>query len=279
MSYRIVVDSCGEFTEEMAKDSHFVHAALNLEIDGNHFVDDETFDRLRFLDLVEKSPNCPKSSCPSPEVYRSAFDCGADHLYAVTLSAELSGSYNSAVLGQNLYLEDHPDAKIHVFNSCSASVGETLLAKKIQECEEAGMEFEEVIKAVEAYQAERQTFFVLESLDHLRKNGRLSAVKAFVASALNIKPVMEGNKQGIIEQAGQARGMQKALRMMVELLVERMNKPEEKTVAIVHCNNEARAQFVKEEIEKRMKVKEIIILPSSGVSTLYAAQGGIILVG
>ena len=279
MSYRIVVDSCGEFTEEMAKDSHFVHAALNLEIDGNHFVDDETFDRLRFLDLVEKSPNCPKSSCPSPEVYRSAFDCGADHLYAVTLSAELSGSYNSADLGQNLYLEDHPDAKIHVFNSCSASVGETLLAKKIQECEEAGMEFEEVIKAVEAYQAERQTFFVLESLDHLRKNGRLSAVKAFVASALNIKPVMEGNKQGIIEQAGQARGMQKALRMMVELLVERMNKPEEKTVAIVHCNNEARAQFVKEEIEKRTKVKEIIILPSSGVSTLYAAQGGIILVG
>ncbi len=279
MSYRIVVDSCGEFTEEMAKDSHFVHAALNLEIDGNHFVDDETFDRLRFLDLVEKSPNCPKSSCPSPEVYRSAFDCGADHLYAVTLSAELSGSYNSAVLGQNLYLEDHPDAKIHVFNSCSASVGETLLAKKIQECEEAGMEFEEVIKAVEAYQAERQTFFVLESLDHLRKNGRLSAVKAFVASALNIKPVMEGNKQGIIEQAGQARGMQKALRMMVELFVERMNKPEEKTVAIVHCNNEARAQFVKEEIEKRTKVKEIIILPSSGVSTLYAAQGGIILVG
>lgn len=279
MSYRIVVDSCGEFTEEMAKDPHFVHAALNLEIDGNHFVDDETFDRLRFLDLVEKSPNCPKSSCPSPEVYRSAFDCGADHLYAVTLSAELSGSYNSAVLGQNLYLEDHPDAKIHVFNSCSASVGETLLAKKIQECEEAGMEFEEVIKAVEAYQAERQTFFVLESLDHLRKNGRLSAVKAFVASALNIKPVMEGNKQGIIEQAGQARGMQKALRMMVELFVERMNKPEEKTVAIVHCNNEARAQFVKEEIEKRTKVKEIIILPSSGVSTLYAAQGGIILVG
>ena len=278
MSYRIVVDSCGEFTEEMAKDSHFVHAALNLEIDGNHFVDDETFDRLRFLDLVEKSPNCPKSSCPSPEVYRSAFDCGADHLYAVTLSAELSGSYNSAVLGQNLYLEDHPDAKIHVFNSCSASVGETLLAKKIQECEEAGMEFEEVIKAVEAYQAERQTFFVLESLDHLRKNGRLSAVKAFVASTLNIKPVMEGNKHGIIEQAGQARGMQKALRMMVELLVERMNKPEEKTVAIVHCNNEARAQFVKEEIEKRTKVKEIIILPSSGVSTLYAAQGGIILV-
>ncbi len=159
MSYRIVVDSCGEFTEEMAKDSHFVHAALNLEIDGNHLWMMRRLTGFAFWIWWRKCPNCPKSSCPSPEVYRSAFDCGADHLYAVNSSAELSGSYNSAVLGQNLYLEDHPDAKIHVFNSCSASVGETLLAKKIQECEEAGMEFEEVIKAVEAYQAERQTLF------------------------------------------------------------------------------------------------------------------------
>lgn len=279
MSYKIIIDSCGELTEAMKADEHFGSAALTLYVDDHTIVDDETFDQHQFLKLVAESPNCPKSACPSPESFRDKFDCGADHVYAVTLSSELSGSYNSAELGKNLFLEEHPEKKAYVFNSRSASVGETLIGLKIQECEEAGMEFEEVIKAVEAYQAERQTFFVLESLDHLRKNGRLSAVKAFVASALNIKPVMEGNKQGIIEQAGQARGMQKALRMMVELLVERMNKPEEKTVAIVHCNNEARAQFVKEEIEKRTKVKEIIILPSSGVSTLYAAQGGIILVG
>ena len=100
-------------------------------------MDDETFDRLDFLAKMKESPNCPKSSCPSPEVYRAAFDCGAEHLYAITLSAELSGSYNSAVLGMNLFLENHPDAKVHVFNSCSASVGETLIAKKIAEYEEA----------------------------------------------------------------------------------------------------------------------------------------------
>ena len=279
MSYKIAIDSCGELLNEWKDDERIEAVPLTLMVGGESIIDDETFDQKDFLKKVAACPECPKSACPSPERYMKAYECEADHIYAVTLSSELSGSYNSAVLGKSLFLEDNPGKKIHVFNSCSASVGETLLAKKIQECEEAGMEFEEVIKAVEAYQAERQTFFVLESLDHLRKNGRLSAVKAFVASALNIKPVMEGNKQGIIEQAGQARGMQKALRMMVELLVERMNKPEEKTVAIVHCNNEARAQFVKEEIEKRTKVKEIIILPSSGVSTLYAAQGGIILVG
>lgn len=111
MGYRIVVDSCGEFTEEMQQDPHFTHAALHLEIDGEQFIDDETFDRVDFLKKAKASPNCPKSSCPSPEVYRAAFGCGEEHLYAVTLSAELSGSYNSAVLGQNLYLEEHPDAE------------------------------------------------------------------------------------------------------------------------------------------------------------------------
>lgn len=278
MSYRIVVDSCGEFTEEMKKDPHFVHAALHLNIDGEEFVDDETFDRLDFLKKMEASPNCPKSSCPSPEVYREAYDCSAEHLYAVTLSAELSGSYNSAVLGKNLYLEEHPEAKVHVFNSCSASVGETRIAQKIQECEEAGMSFEEVVETVEKFALHMHTYFVLETLENLRKNGRLSAVKAFVASALNIKPYMGATDQGVIIQLGQARGIQKALRKMVETMAEEVEHPEEKVLAISHCNNRERAEFVKREVQKLVKVKDIIILETSGVSTLYAAQGGIIMV-
>ena len=278
MSYRIVVDSCGEFTEEMKKDPHFVHAALHLEIDGEEFVDDDSFDRLDFLKKMAASPNCPKSSCPSPEVYREAFDCGADHLYAVTLSAELSGSYNSTVLGKNLYEEEHPEAKVHVFNSCSAAVGETKIALKIQECEEAGMSFAETVETVERFTLEMHTYFVLETLENLRKNGRLSAVKAFVASALNIKPVMGATDQGVIIQLGQARGMQKALRKMVEVMAEEVKNPEEKVLGLVHCNNRERAEWVKAEVQKLVKVKDIIIVESSGVSTLYAAQGGIIMV-
>ncbi len=87
-----------------------------------------------------------------------AFDCEAEHVYAVTLSAELSGSYNSAVLGKNLLQEDHPDRQIHVFNSKSASVGQTLIAMKIQECEEAGLPFEQVIETVDAYIEQQHTF-------------------------------------------------------------------------------------------------------------------------
>lgn len=278
MSYRIVVDSCGEFTEEMKKDPHFVHAALHLYIDGEQFVDDDTFDQLNFIRKMNASPNCPKSSCPSPEVYRQAFDCGAEHLYAVTLSAELSGSYNSAVTGKNMYLEDHPDAKVHVFNSCSASVGETRIAQKIQECEEAGMSFEKTVETVEAFALNMHTYFVLETLDNLRKNGRLSLVKALVASALNIKPYMGATDKGEIIQLGQARGMQKALRKMVEAMAAEVKNPEEKILALSHCNNRARAEFVKEEVLKILHVKDVMILDTSGVSTLYAAEGGIIMV-
>ena len=278
MSYRIVVDSCGEFTEEMERDPHFVHVALRLNIDGEEFVDDETFDRLNFLKKMKASPNCPKSSCPSPEAYREAYDCGAAHLYAVTLSAELSGSFNSAELGKSLYLEDHPEGKVHVFNSCSASIGETRIAQKIQECEEAGMDFEAVVKTVEDFILNMHTYFVLESLDNLRKNGRLSGVKALVASALNIKPFMGATDQGTIIQLGQARGIQKALRSMVEAMAAEVKNPAEKVLGIAHCNNRERAEFVKEEVKKLLKVKDIIITETNGVSTLYAAQGGIIMV-
>ena len=276
INYRIAVDSCGEFTEDMKKNPHFAHAALHLSIDGEQFVDDETFDRLDFLAKMKESPNCPKSSCPSPEVYRAAFDCGAEHLYAITLSSELSGSYNSAVLGMNLFLENHPDAKVHVFNSCSASVGETLIAKKIAEYEEAGLDFEAIIEKVDDFILHMHTYFVLESLDNLRKNGRLSAVKALVATALNIKPVM-GADHGVIIKLDQARGITKGLARMCELATRRAGKPEEKRAVIAHVNCPERALQVKAELEKRGNYREIVITGTAGVATVYAGDGGIVL--
>ena len=74
------------------------------------------------MQYVAEAAECPKSSCPSPEKYMEKYDCDVDRVYAVTLSAELSGSYNSAVLGMNLYHEEHGEKNIHVFNSCSASI-------------------------------------------------------------------------------------------------------------------------------------------------------------
>lgn len=278
MSYKIIIDSCGELTDDMKKDGHFTTASLTLYVDEYSVVDDESFDQKDFLRRVAASPNCPKSACPSPESYREQFDCEAGHVYAVTLSAELSGSYNSAELGRALLQESQPGKKIHVFNSKSASVGETLIGLKIQECEEAGMTFEEVVRTVNTYISQQKTWFVLESLDALRKNGRLSNVKAFIATALKIKPVMTSTEEGSIELQNQARGINRALVKMVESIVEYVEHPEERILAISHCNCPERAEMVREELMKRRNFRDVFIVDTAGVSSLYASDGGVIVV-
>ena len=278
MSYIVVVDSCGELTEEMKRDGHFISAPLTMQVDEYDFTDDDTFDQADFLKKVAESPNCPKSACPSPEFYQKAYDKDVDHIYAVTLSAELSGSYNSAELGKNLYLEDHPGKKVYVFNSRSASIGKTLIALKIRECEEAGMSFEQVVDTVEAYIDSQVTWFVLENLETLRKNGRLSKVKALVASALKIKPVMISTPEGNIAQLDQARGINKALIKMVNYIVETVEHPEEKILAISHCNCKERAVMVRDAILEKIRVKDVFVLDTAGISSMYANDGGIIVV-
>lgn len=278
MSYKIVVDSCGELTDAMKRDGHFYSVALELDIDDYHVVDDEHFNQAEFLRKARESRNCPKSSCPSPQSYVDVYKGEQERIYAVTLSDKLSGSYNSAELAAKLCLEECPEKKIYVFNSRSASVGETLIALKVQELEEAGKSFEEIVKETEAYIEAQQTYFVLETLETLRKNGRLSNLKAWVAGALNIKPVMGSTPEGSICQMGQARGMMKALSYMVEEIVKRTKNCEQKILAISHCNCPDRALWVKERIQQILHFKDIIIVDTAGVSTMYANDGGIIVV-
>ena len=275
--YKIVVDSCGELPEELKKDGHFETVSLELEVDGYRIKDDETFNQLDFLRRVKKSITGPKSSCPSPEQYMQAYEGEAEHVYVVTLSGKLSGSYNSAVLGKSLFLEDNPGKKIHVFNSRSASGGESLIAMKIVECEEKGLSFEKIIETVDKYIEEMSTFFVLENLETLRKNGRLSRVKALVASALKIKPVMGSTPEGSICQLDQARGMNKAIVKMVEHVGEKGINIHEKTVAITHCNCPERAKMLEEAIRERLNPAKIVVMDTAGVSSMYANDGGVIV--
>ena len=277
--YKIIIDSCGELPENLKKDEHFCNVPLELDVDGYLITDDDTFDQLDFLKRVKNSVKGPKSSCPSPERYMSAFDGDADNIYVITLSGKLSGSYNSAVLAKGLYEEEHgKDSKnIYVFNSKSASIGETIIGLKVQEYEEAGLAFDDVVKKTEEYIASMNTFFVLETLETLRKAGRLSNIKAFVANTLNIKPVMGSTKEGTIQQLGRARGMKKALMKMVEDAVASTKDCSERILAISHCNCPQRAEFVKEQILKLAKFKAVVVVNTAGVSSMYANDGGVIL--
>lgn len=277
MDYKIIVDSCGELPENLKQDSHFTSVALELEVDDCRIVDDETFNQLDFLKRVKESICGPKSSCPSPDSFMRAFEGDAKQIFVVTLSGRLSGSYNSAMLAKNLYEEDHDDKQIYVFDSRSASIGETLIAMKVQNCIESGKSFEDTVAETENYIAGMHTFFVLESLDTLRKNGRLSNLKAMVAGALNIKPVMGSTPEGSICQLDQARGMNKAIERMIDSMVSKTKNCENKILAIAHCNCPERAESLRKKIENLHLFKDIVVVNTAGVSSMYANDGGVIM--
>ena len=119
VDYKVIVDSCGELTGKMKKSGLYTTASLSMQVDGDLIVDDTSFDQKDFLRRVAASPECPKSSCPSPEEYMKLYEGEEKRVYAVTLSSELSGSYNSAELGRKLFIEEHgeSDKQIYVFNS------------------------------------------------------------------------------------------------------------------------------------------------------------------
>ena len=277
MGYKIVVDSCGELTEQMKKDDRFISVPLTLTINEEEMIDDENFNQQECLRKMDASPECPRSACPSPKKYMDVFMSGEDRYYVVTLSEKLSGSYNSAVLGREMALEKDPALNIYIFNSRSASIGETLIAAHILECDYRGMSFEQTVEDTEDYINSQNTFFVLENLDVLRKNGRLSNLKSLVASALKIRPIMGATREGSICQLSQARGINKALSKMIDFIAEKVKDSEQKILAIAYCNCKERAQKVKEEILKKIKVKDVVLVNTGGISTMYANDGGIIV--
>lgn len=277
MRYKIVVDSCCELPEEYKNDPRFERIPLTLEVGSSRILDDETFDQLDFLKKVAAYPKCPKSACPSPERFKEAYEADAEHIYCVTLSSHLSGSYNSAVLGKNLYEEEFGKKDIYVCDSESASIGETQLAMKIMEWEEEGsMNFSQIVEKLEAFRSAMNTYFVLDNLDTLRKNGRLTGVKALIASTLSIKPVM-GADRGVIIQKGQAVGIKKALAKMADTIVSEGKNLETKVLYISHCNCPSRAELMKELLLAQAKFKSVKILDTAGVSSMYANEGGVIV--
>ena len=276
MRYKIIGDSCLDLTKEMRKDPCYSMIPLTLMVGERHFVDDETFDQKEFIKVVKEYPECPKSACPSPEMFKEAYCCEEENVFVITLSAALSGSYNSAVLAKSLYEEEYGKKNILVLDSKSASSGQLNIAMYIRELCDQGLEFDEICEKAAAYRDRMNTYFVLESLDTLKKNGRLTGLQAFFATKLNIKPVM-GADNGTIIKLDQARGIQKALQRMAEIAVKEAGTTKDKRLVIAHCNNRARAEYVRDLICSKAQFKDVVITDTAGVATVYANDGGIIL--
>ncbi|MDY3905477.1 MAG: DegV family protein [Lawsonibacter sp.] len=276
MSFKIVVDSCCDLTAQMLKDPCFVRVPLTIRSNGSTFVDDENFDQADLLWSMKRCEDAPSTSCPAPQSYLDAYRCGVDDVYVVTLSALLSGSHNCAEQARLLMEEEEPHVNVHVFNSCSAASGEVLIALKIRELAQTGMPFKHVVREIEQFIYQMQTLFVLENLENLRKNGRLTKMQAIVTGALKIKLLCHATPEGEIAKLGQALSVKQALGKMVDKIAADPDH-EGRTLVISHCNCLERAFQVKAQVEVKCRFAEVIIVDARGITTVYANDGGIVV--
>lgn len=277
MSFKIIVDSCCDLTAAQLANGPFIQVPLVISVGGQDIVDDVTFDQTNLLLLMRESPEAPKTACPSPAQYLDAFAAAdADDIYVVTLSALLSGSHNAAAQARAIWLEDHPNAHIHVFNSCSASAGEARVALTVLEEAGSGKDFATVVDRVSRFISSMTTLFVLEDLEHLRKNGRLTGALAMITGALRIKLLLCATPEGEIAKAGQALSVKQALNQMVTR-ISKDSSHVGKRINLVHVNNPERAFYVRDLLLKSCHFREILISEARGVATVYANDGGIIV--
>ena len=273
MSYRLICDGCTDPTPDLRGDPHFTMVPLSIHVGAETMPDDGELRQAVLLEKMRAAPGGTKTSCPAPAAYLQHF-CDGDN-YVVTLSGRLSGSYNAAMQACAIYREEGGRGQVHVFNSRSATAGQTQAALLIRELAGAGTPFREVVDQVEAYLERMQTLFVLETLDNLRKNGRLTRMQSLVTGALRVKLLMGATPEGEIEKLGQGLSIRQTLGKMVSHIAADPGHVRKRLV-LAHCNCQERVEHVRELVEQKCGFSEIVIVPTGGIATVYANNGGVV---
>ena len=269
---RFIADSSADLLK--IKDVDFVSVPLTISTSERSFIDDERLDTHELLDYMEKYKDRSYTACPGLSLWLDAFE-GADVIYVIALSSNVSGCYNSAKSAADMYLEEHPDVKIHVFDTLTTGPEMRLFVEKVIELDRAGLSFEEVIEQAEDYVSTTRIFFAFQSLHNLAQNGRVSKVAAAAVSALNINIVGTGTAQGELDPFAKRRGEKHAAAEILHQLEE--CGYEGGKVRICHTDNKLLAQKYAVNINNRYPGADIKIYESRGLISYYAERGGIIL--
>jgi DegV family protein with EDD domain len=278
MKNHIIIDSACDLTSELiaGEDISMDCVPINLNVEGKLYVDDETLDIEAYLQLMDASKESVKTSAPSPESFLEKFKKGKN-IFVVTLSSKLSATYQSAMLAKELYLEQYEEKFIHVFDSLTSSVGEAVIVMKIAELLKKGVGNTEVVEQINQFMKDSKTYLILDKFDNLVKTGRIKAHIAKLASVLNIKPICGSDGQGEIKMIGKARGFNRAVKQMVEMIGKNTPDLSERIVGITHVKCYEKAVAIKEEILRCLNVKDIVIQECRGVTATYGNRGGIVV--
>ena len=276
MTWKIVADSGCDYREitDLANQTKFESVPLTIQIDHEIFVDNAHLDIDGMMEKMYATSSASKSACPSPDDYLRSFE-GAENIFVVTITGTLSGSHNSAQLAKKLFLEENPTANIHVIDSLSAGGEVDLIVRKLNDLIKEGLSFEQVVEAITHYQANTKLLFVLAKVDNLVKNGRLSKLIGAVVGLLNIRMVGEACDTGTLELLQKARGAKKALTAAVDEVLKAGYKGGR--IIIAHRNNEKFCQQFSEVIKEKFPAADISFLPTSGLCSFYAEEGGLLM--
>ena len=279
MEIQIIADSCCDLTPTLRRVLRVRMASLTIRVDDGEFIDDENLDIPALMAAMKQSANAPTTACPAPEAY-AAMMTQAPMTFVVTLSSRLSGSYNAACVGRDMALEANPSLKICVLDSESASAGETRIVMLLRDLIDAGLAFEEIEQRARAFIAPMRTRFVLEDLSHLVKNGRISKMAGFVGTVLNLRPLMADNGHGEIVCLEKIRGTANAMKKLVEHVAAETADAARASIVLVlsYCNCAPRAlELQKNLLASCAALKDVIMVPTGGISTVYADDGGVVL--
>ena len=278
MTWNIVCDSSGDMLPaELIPGKIFLKVApLTLLVGDKEYVDNEELDVPQFLAAMAAEKGPSGTACPSPEAFAQAFR-SADCSLCFAISGNLSGTYHAACLARDMVLEEHPEKKIHVVDTCSTSGSLYLLAQKAVELIQADLPFEEIAKALDRERDDQRTVFTLQCFDNLVKNGRMKPLLGTILEGLGIHVIADATPEGTIRVVDKARGEKRSYRRMVEY----MAKEKDCTgthVVISHCQNAEGAEKLKEAIQAALPVGKITLLECRGLTTFYAMDKGIIVV-
>lgn len=277
MNQKIIVDTCVDFNPEVFGEPEVLaRVPFRVLIDGEEFIDkgETVFDKLKSIAF---RAGTIRTACPSPNDYTEAME-GAQEALVVTISSELSGSHAAAEVARRmLEAEGEGQPRIEILDCKTAAAGESLITLKVLELIKENLPLSAIAERARAYINSVRTYFVLNSLDTLVSNGRVSPLKDFACKTLKITPIMGEDGNGRIELKAMGRGKKNAFSRLIDMIGESKKNLQETVMAITHVDAYELACEIRDRIQARYGFKDILIFKASGLSSVYASNGGIVL--
>ena len=243
MNYKIVCDSSCDVLDCGA--DNFSTVPMKIIAGERQFIDDKDLDVEEMLDFLTGYKEKSGSSCPNVTEWLNSFD-DCENIFCVAMTSSLSGSFNSARLAVNQYLEAHPDRHATVIDTLSTGPENALIFEKIKSLADSGLELDEVCQQVKEYQKKTHLLFALESMHNLAANGRVSLVVAKIAGSLGIRAIGIASSVGTLEMVAKPRGLKNTISEIFKIMQEKGFSGGR--VKIHHSENEEGAKSLAEKI-------------------------------